>query len=308
MTVTSEWPAVSYDGWSATCDTLHAHTQVLGKLAVELAPHEPQLQHAALHLTARGWETRPLPAPDGSGALVVALDLHDHQAVAEHTDGRVRRVPLTPDRPVGAVTRELVSAVIDLAGPVHIDPRPQEVPWTTPLDEDTEHASYDAAAVERYFTAATHAALVLTAARAPYRGRSTPVNAWWGTFDLAVSLFSGLPADPPSSGFIMRNSANAQQVEVGWWPGDARYPHAAFFAFLFPATEGFDRATLPPAAARWDTTLGEYILDWDEVRVASDPHEAALRFARSAVQHACADCDWDPVLAASAEGLPPPVT
>src|SRR6516162_1275544 len=115
------WPAASYDGWSATCDTLHAHTQVLGKLAVELAPHEPQLQHAALHLTARGWETRPLPAPDGSGALVVALDLHDHQAVAEHTDGRVRRVPLTPDRPVGAVTRELVSAVIDLAGPVHID-------------------------------------------------------------------------------------------------------------------------------------------------------------------------------------------
>jgi Family of unknown function (DUF5996) len=305
--VTSEWPAVSYDGWTATCDTLHAHTQVLGKLAVELAPREPQLQHAALHLTARGWETRPLPAPDGSGALVVALDLHTHHAVAEHSDGRSLRVPLTPDRPVGAVTREVLRAVGDLGGPVRIDPRPQEVAWTTPLDEDTGHATYDAAAVERYFAAATQAALVLAAARAPYRGRSTPVNAWWGTFDLAMSLFSGRPADPPSSGFIMRNSANAQQVEVGWWPGDARYPRAAFFAFVFPATEGFDRATLPPAAARWDTTLGEYLLDWDDVRSTSDPHATALEFTRSAVEHACTVCNWDPVLAASARGVPPPV-
>jgi hypothetical protein len=306
--VTSEWPAVSYETWSTTCDTLHAHTQVLGKLAVVLAPPEPQLQHAALHLTARGWETRPLPARDGSGALVVALDLHTHQAVAEHSDGRVRRIPLTPDRPVGDVTREVLGAVGELGGPVEIDPRPQEVAWTTPLDQDTDHATYDQAAVERYFAAASRAALVLGAARAPYRGRSTPVNAWWGTFDLAMSLFSGRPADPPSSGFIWRNSANAQQVEVGWWPGDARYPRAAFFAFVFPPQDGFERATLPPPSARWDDTLGEYLLDWDDVRVEADPHAVALEFARSVVQHACAVCDWDPVLAASAMGVPPPVT
>src|SRR5881396_4380918 len=98
------WPPLSYGPWSGTCDTLHAHTQVLGKLAVELAPPEPQLQHAALRLSARGWETLPLPAPDGSGALVVALDLHRHQAVVEHNDGRTHRIPLTPDRPVGEVT------------------------------------------------------------------------------------------------------------------------------------------------------------------------------------------------------------
>src|SRR5580700_8567414 len=97
----SGWPAVSYDGWSETCDTLHAHTQVLGKLAVKLAPPEPQLQHAALRLTARGWETGPLPAPDGSGTLVVALDLHTHEAVIEASKGGVRRVPLAPDRAVG---------------------------------------------------------------------------------------------------------------------------------------------------------------------------------------------------------------
>src|SRR5207253_4578240 len=148
--------------------------------------------------------------------------------------------------------RDVLAAVRDLAGPVKINPRPQEVPWTTPLDEDDEHATYDPAQVAAYFAAATRAALVLSALRAPYRGRSTPVNAWWGSFDLAVSLFSGRPADPPSNDFIMRNSANAQQIEVGWWPGDARYPHAAFFAFAFPAPEGFDEATLSPPAAHWN--------------------------------------------------------
>src|ERR1700691_3112314 len=108
------WPAISYDTWGETCDTLHAHTQVLGKLAAELAPPEPQLQHAALRLTARGWETAALPAPDGSGSLVVALDVHTHEAVAEHSDGRAERVPLTPDRPVGAVTRDVLAAVSSL--------------------------------------------------------------------------------------------------------------------------------------------------------------------------------------------------
>jgi len=272
-----------------------------------LAPPEPQLQHAALRLTTRGWETLPLPAPDRSGALVVALDLHTHDAVAEHSDGRGHRVPLAPHRPVAEVTRELLAAVGDLIGPVRINPTPQETPWTTPLDEDFEHTTYDPSQVSDYFAAASQAALVLAALRAPYRGRSTPVNAWWGTFDLAVGLFSGQPVDPPSNDFIMRNSANAQQIEVGWWPGDARSPRAAFFAFVFPTPEGFDQATLSPAAARWDTALGEYLLDWEDIRREPDPRRAALEFGRSAIRHACLVCGWDPALAASAEGTPPPI-
>jgi Family of unknown function (DUF5996) len=301
------WTALSYEQWSATCDTLHAHTQLLGKLAVRLAPPEPQLQHAALRLTARGWETLPLPAPDRSGALVVALDLHSHEALVEHSDGRGRRVALAPDRPVGQVTRELLEAIGRLGGAVEIDPTPQEVPWTVPLDEDEEHASYDTAQVDAYFAAATRAALVLAAFRAPYRGRSTPVNAWWGSFDLAVSLFSGEAADPPSRDFIMRNAMDAQEVAVGWWPGDPRYGRAAFYAYAHPAPEGFAGATLSPAAARWEDALGEYVLDLDDVCASPDPHAAALEFARSAFLHACAVCGWDPALAASAEGAPPPV-
>ena len=302
------WPARSYEDWRATCDTLHAHTQVLGKLAAGLAPPEPQLQHAALRLTARGWETAPLPAPDGSGALVVALDLHRHEAVVEHSGGRVRRIALTPNRSVGEVTREVLAAVRDAGGEVRIDPTPQEVPWATPLDADDEHAHYDPAEVAGYFAAATQAALVLAEFRASYRGRKTPVNAWWGSFDLAVSLFSGLPADPPSQDFIMRNSMDAQDVAVGWWPGDARYGRAAFYAYAHPAPEAFGNATLSVPAARWDGAQGLFVLDWDDVVASPDPHATALEFARSAFRHSCAVCGWDSALAASAEGKPPPVT
>jgi len=306
--MSSAWPAVSYEQWSATCDTLHAHTQVLGKLAARLAPPEPQLQHAALRLTARGWETLPLPAPDGSGSIVVALDLRSHEAVVEHSGGRAERIPLTPDRPVGAVTRAVLAAVTALGGPVQIDPAPQEVAWSEPLDTDTEHASYDTTQVAAYFAAATQAAQVLAAYRAPFRGRSTPVNAWWGSFDLAVSLFSGAPAQPPSGDFIMRNAMDAQEVAIGWWPGDGRYPQAAFYAYAHPAVEAFWAGTLAPTAARWDDTLGEFVLDWDDVRTAADPHATALQFARSAFQHACVTCSWEPTLAASAAGTPPPVS
>ncbi len=302
---TEGWPSVNYADWSATCDTLHAHVQVLGKLAAALAAPEPQLQHAALHMTARGCETVPLPAPDASGAIVVGLDLHAHEVFLEHSARPGTRIALTPDRPVGTVTRELLDAVTSLVGPVQIDPTPQEVWWTAALDEDQEHATYDTAAAIRYFSAATRAALVLAAFRAPYRGRSTPVNAWWGSFDLAVSLFSGAPADPPSADFIMRNAMDSQEVAIGWWPGDPRYPKAAFYAYAHPGHAGFTNATLAPA--RWDDQLGEFLLDWDDVRTQPDPHQVAVDFARSAFRHACVACEWDPALPASAESDPPPI-
>jgi hypothetical protein len=303
----SQWGVVSYETWAETCDTLHAHTQFLGKLAVALAPPEPQLQHAALRLTARGWETAPLPAPDGSGALVVALDLQNHEMAIETSAKGNRRIALAPDRPVGAVTREALDAIRQLTDRVDIDPKPQEVPWDVPLDEDDVHTRYDPEQVASYLTAASHAALVLAEFRAPYRGRSTPVNAWWGSFDLAVSLFSGRPAAPPSDDFIMRNAMDAQEIAVGWWPGDPRYGKAAFYAYAHPAPEGFAAMTLSPGRAHWDAALGEYILNWDDIRDTSDPRSAALEFARSAFRNACVVCEWDTALLASIDGQPPPV-
>src|SRR5271165_3644502 len=306
--MSDSWPAVSYERWSATCDTLHAHTQVLGKLAVRLAPPEPQLQHAALRLTARGWETLPLTAPDRSGAFVVCLDLRRHEVVVEHSDGRRRSTALAPNRPVGEVTRSVLGHARELGGELEIDPTPQEVPWSAPLDSDEEHASYDEAQVERYFAAATRAALVLSALRAPYRGRSTPVNAWWGSFDLAVNLFSGRPADPPSDDFLMRNAMDAQEIAIGWWPGDQRYARPAFYAYAHPMPAALAEADLSQAPGRWDAALGEFILDHEEAAATADPHATALRFARSVFSLGCAACEWDPALAASAHGEPPPVS
>jgi hypothetical protein len=307
MSRLEQWPALPYAEWRATCDTLHAHTQVLGKLAARLAPPEPQLQHAALRLTARGWETAPLPAPDGSGALVAALDLPAREAVIEHSDGGRRRIPLTPNRSVAEVTRGLLDAVQALGGPLELDLTPRETPWTTPLDEDEEHATFEPGQVDAYFDAATRAAQVLAALRAPYRGRSTPVNAWWGSFDLAVSIFSGRPAEPPAGDFITRNAMDAEEVAVGWWPGDERHPRAAFYAYAHPAPEGFAAAAVAPSAARWETELGEFVLDWDDVRVEPDPGAAALEFGRSVIRSACRLCDWEPSLPASIDGTPPPV-
>jgi Family of unknown function (DUF5996) len=301
------WPSVNRPQWQETCDTLHAHTQLLGKLAVALAPPEPQLQHAALRLTARGWETAPLPAPDGSGAVVVALDLRSHQALIEHSTGEGSAVALAPDRSVGEVTGEVLAAVRKLTGEFEIDLRPQEVSWSVALDEDDEHATYNREQVRDYFAAATQVGLVLSEYRAPYRGRSTPVNAWWGSFDLAVSLFSGQPAAPPSDDFIMRNAMDSQEVAVGWWPGDPRYERAAFYAYAHPAPEGFAEADLGVPGSRWEAELGEYLLDWDDICAAGDPHRLSVDFLRAAFSHACEVCDWDASLARSAEGQPPPV-
>ena len=306
-TVNPRWPELAYGAWHETCDTLHGHTQVLGKLAVALAPPEPELQHAALRLTARGWETAPLPAPDRSGSVVVALDLRNHEALVEGSGGTEQRIALAGERSVGAVCRELLAAVRRVAGDVVINTTPQEVSWTVALDEDDEHATYDPVAVETYFAGATQAALALAEFRAPYRGRGTPVNAWWGSFDLAVNLFSGRTAEPPASDFIMRNAMDAQEVAIGWWPGDERYDRAAFYAYAHPAPAGFADGVLEPAAAHWEPALGEYVLDWADVRAAADPHAEAVRFARSAFAHGCALCEWDPALSGSAEGKPPPL-
>ena len=183
----------------------------------------------------------------------------------------------------------------------------RKLPGALPLDSDNEHASYDTDQVSAYFRAATQAALILAAYRAPYRGRSTPVNAWWGSFDLAVSLFSGEPAEPPSQDFIMRNAMDAQEVAVGWWPGDHRHPEAAFYAYAHPAPEHYSKGTLAGPGAHWDAAIGEFILPWDELVATSHPHKAGVDFARSAFQHACLVCGWDPKLGATIEGTPPPV-
>lgn len=271
-TPTVPQPAMpDYSAWRATCDTVHAHSQVLGKLAGALAAREPDFGHLALRLTARGMETRPLPCPDGSGVIVVTLDLQLHEVVFEHTDGRTDRIPLTPNRPVSDVTHDVLAAARRLAGDdVAIDMTPQEVDWTVPFDEDDEHATYDTAQIATYFAAATHAGTVLAAIRAAHEGHATPINAWWGSFDIAVSLTVDGAGNTPD-----------REMAIGWWPGDARYPRPAWYAYISPPPDGVASATLPAGGGRWYAPLGEFLLDWADAAAAADPVAAELGFANA---------------------------
>ena len=299
-----------YEAWSATCDTLHAHTQVLGKLAAALAPPEPQLQHAALRLTARGWETLPLPAPDGSGAIVVALDLHAHEALVEHSDGRTRRVPLAPEplgrrghaRVCSARSRSLVGPVeidLDAAGDAVDRSRSTRTTSTRPTTPSRSRRTSPPPRTPRSSSRRSGRRTAGARRRStPGGGRSTSPSA---------SSPAGRRSRRPHD-FIMRNAMDAQEVAVGWWPGDARYPQRRLLRLRAsrrrPASP--TRRSRPRRRAG-TTTLGEYLLDWDDVRTADDPHATALAFARSAVRHACTVCEWDPALAASVDGNPPPV-
>ncbi len=233
--------------------------------------------------------------------MVVALHVHAHGAVIEHSDGR-RRVAFTQNWPVRAVTRDALGALRGLIEAVPFNPAPQETSWSVPLDDDDEHATYDIEQVGAYLEAATSAARVLAELRAPYRGRSTPVNAWWGSFDLASACSAagrqGRPPAPSSSAtpWTPKRSLWAGGLATSATPAPPSTPmpirrHARHRA----------QGRLEPEAARWDIGLGEYLVEWDDIRGAADPYRVALAFARSAVRHACRVCEWDPVLAGSLE-------
>ena len=252
---------------------------------------------------------------DGSAAGARRLGRARRRARPAHARGggraqrRARAARRARARPAGrrGHARGARGASRALGGAVEIDPTPQEVSWSVPLDEDEEHARYDPAQVAAYFAAATRAALVLAAFRAPYRGRSTPVNAWWGSFDLAVSLFSGT-ARRSALARLHHAQRDGRPGGRGRLVARRRALRAGGLLRLRPSRRptAFAAATLAPPPARWEASLGEYILDWDDVRAAADPHAVALEFARSVFRHACAVCEWDPALAASADAVPPP--
>ena len=252
------WPALPYESWKATCETLHAHTQVLGKLAATLAPPEPQLQHAALRLSARGWETLPLPAPDGSGAFAVALDLHAHEAIAEHSDGRVRRVPLMPDRAVGAVTRDVLAAVGELAGPSRSTPRRRR---STGRSRSTRTPSTRRTIPIRSprSSRATRAATVLAALARRIAGARRPSTPG-GDRSTSPSTCSPASGRPSVAGLhhAQRDGRHGDRRRLV--ARQRALPASGVLRVCPSGVTGLPAATLP--AGRWDGALGEYVLDW----------------------------------------------
>jgi uncharacterized protein DUF5996 len=296
-----EWPELQYDSWRPTRDTLHMYMQVVGKLRLALSPFEPQWANVPLYVTARGLTTSPVP--HGSGTFDAELDLFDHELVLRASDGQRRRVPLG-----GAVAdyyRAVMDALAGLGVAVAVSELPSEVPDPIPFPEDREHHTYEPESAQRFWQVLSRVDRVMKRHRAGFRGRTSPVHFFWGSFDLANTRYSGRPAEPPpGSGTIMRFSEDAEQICAGFWPGDARTPFPAFFAYGYPRPEGIERAEVRPAPAAWVEEAGLFVLPYEAVRAAPDPAAAVLEFLSTTYGACATGLGWSPDLVAT-EPRPP---
>ena len=265
------WPALPYEDWKPTRDTLHMQLQVIGKVRLALSPMEPEWAHVALYVTARGVTTPPIPHPSGE-IFDIDVDLRRHRVDVRTGAGRVESVALRAE-PIAEYYRQLMEALERAEVPVEISTLPSEVPDPIPFPDDMVHASYDAEAVTRFHRALLTVDAVLREFRARFHGKTPPVTLWWGTFDLSVNLFSGRPVTPPpDAGIIARLGGDEEVFSAGFWPGDVRTPRPSFFAYMYPKPDGIERAL------RWSDEHGEFLHSYDDVRESVDPRRELLEF------------------------------
>ncbi len=287
----AEWPPLPYAEWESTRDTVHMWTQIVGKTRMALAPPMNHWWHVPLYVTPRGLNTSPIPYPGGT--FDVEFDFLTHNLRIETGAGRQHSIPLYP-RSVADFHTEYMACLHALGIDVRIGRVPVEFDDTTPFDEDQHHASYDERFVENFRLALNAADQVLKTFRSWFVGKCSPVHFFWGSFDLAVTRFSGRLA-PPRKG-VDPVTAEAYSHEVsscGFWPGDRRFPHAAFYAYSAPVPPGIESAGVRPAAAHWDGKLGEFLLKYDDVRTAPAPGDAVLEFCQSTYEAGATLGEWD---------------
>jgi hypothetical protein len=273
-----DWPALPLEPWLETYATLHMYTQVVGKVRLKLAPMMNQWWQVPLYLAARGLTTSPIPYRQRTFEL--KFDFIDHSLLLSTSDGDTRRIVLG-----GAVKdfyREVMRALIDLGIEIRIWPTPVEIPDPIPFDRDDRHHTYDPVQAGNFFEVLRRVDVVLREFRARFAGKASPVHFFWGSFDLAVTRFSGRPAPPkPGADLITRRAYDAELSSLGFWPGGRGIPGAAFYSYTFPEPDGFRDQPLRPRAARYSGELGEFLLMYDDVRTAPDPRAAILDFAQS---------------------------
>jgi hypothetical protein len=286
MRIDEAWPPLPYDAWRDTKATLHMFTQVLGKVRLALAPVEPEWQHAALYVTPSGITTGPVPA---AASFEAAVDLVGHRFMARSTNGDSVGFAL-PGRSVAEFYNDVLEGLSRIGVAVELNPDPQEVPDPIPFPQDDRDA-YDPASVTRYHRALTSIERVLSRFRAGFMGRHTRVQFFWGSFDLTYTRFSGRPADPPpGAGVIGIPAMDAEQFCCGFWPGDDRSPAPGFFSYAFPRPDGLERAPVRPGA--WNDALGEFLLPYEDARLADSPDEAVLAFLRTTYDAASRLGSW----------------
>jgi hypothetical protein len=286
-----DWPELHIDAWRDTCATLQLWTQVVGKIRLALTPRLNEWWNVPLYVTTRGLTTSPMPYRDRT--LSIDFDFIDHRLVIQDSDGQVRTLPL-----VSRSVRDFYATLFDELGAidvhVEIQPRPQECPVTTSLADDVEHASYDRDHARRFFEVLARVEPVFQTFRAGFRGKCSPVHFFWGSFDLAVSRFSGHRA-PPRKGLIERVAYDEEVSSLGFWPGDpwTGATDAAFYSYTVPEPAGFPEQRFRPGAAFFSAGLKECVLPYDAVRRSPDPATAILEFAQSTYDAGATLAKWD---------------
>lgn len=289
----NEWPPLPYEDWRATRDTLHMYTQVIGKLRLALSPFEPEWGNVPLYVTARGLTTSPIPV--GLGTIDAEFDLLDHVLVLRSSNGDIERRPLGAS--VAEFYRDTMTALRRLEVDVAISVLPSEVANPIPFPEDHGHSTYLPTQVSHFFHALSMIDVVFKQHRARFRGRTTPVQFFWGTFDLALTRFSGQRlSPPPDAGVISRFGGDAEDICAGWWSGDERVPYPAFYAYASPKPDGIERAAIAPAGAAWSDAAGEFLLPYDDARSDADPPRALLDFLGTTYAGAAGLMGWDSTL------------
>ena len=288
------WPELPYDAWKDTLDTLHMNLQIVGKVRLSLTPFEPQWANVPFYLTARGLTTTPMRSAGLTFAIDV--DLIDHQVEIKTVQGEIRRVPLAA-RPVADFYAEFMSNLSALGIKTSFKASPSEVSDPIPFAEDTVHVAYEPEWANRCWRILSQVDLVLKEHRSRFRGRTSPVHFFWGTFDLANSRFNGRPVTPPpGAGLLERLGGDAEQVCCGFWPGHARFPQAAFFSYTYPKPAGIEEEKIEPHEAAWSPDLGEFALLYEDVRKSTSPREAMLQFFESTYGAGARLAGWDPGL------------
>lgn len=297
MTIDNErWPSLPLEEWQDTCETLHLWTQIVGKIRLSQMPWINHSWHVPLYLSARGLTTSPIPY--GATTFQIDFDFIDHRLLLQTSDGKSRTLELKPQS-VASFYNEIFEALHGLNISVAIRPKPNEVEKAIAFTEDHEHASYDARYVNRFWRALAQSDRIFWAFRSRFIGKCSPVHFFWGSFDLAVTRFSGRPAPVHPGGvpnlpdWVVREAYSHEVSSCGFWPGGGPHPFPLYYSYAYPEPDGFKTYPVRPAGAFYSEDLREFILPYDEVRNAGSPEAVLMEFLQSTYEAAAESGGWD---------------
>jgi len=289
--MSNNWPALPLEEWQETCATLHMWTQIVGKIRLAQTPLVNHWWNVPLYVSARGLTTTAMPY--GEIFFEMEFDFIDHKLDITCSHGQSTSIALVP-KSVATFYRETMDALRQLGIDVHIWRMPVEIPDPVPFDEDEQHASYDPEYVNRFWQVLRASEKVMQVFRSRFIGKSSPVHFFWGSFDLAVTRFSGRPAPPrPDADVITREAYSHEVISHGWWPGQGPLGKAAFYSYAAPVPEGLAEAKVQPEQAYYNKEMGLFLLLHDEVRNAANPEETLMQFLQSTYEAGANLAKWD---------------